>query len=93
MRFGSKQSIDYHYSLSNTQTCGGKKSFPSYKLAAEFNNKIFSRGSAIRNKGKKIERLHPYKCKVCGNFHLGHEVRTRHIRLQRNRGNQSLRLR
>ena len=91
MRLGDKQYIDSYYEKSNVTTCIGKKAFPSYKLASEFNNRAFTRGSALRNKGKKIERLHPYKCKKCGQFHLGHAIRTRQRRLQQLRLQQQKR--
>lgn len=69
--------LEKHYEHSNRKDCGGKKSFPSYREAAEFNNRMKRRGSVFVAKGKKIERMHPYKCKNCEHYHIGHEARSR----------------
>lgn len=76
-------SIEKHWERSNNDSCSRKKSFPSYKLAAEFNNRQFKRGSVIRAKGKKIEKMHPYRCKKCNLYHIGHDIRNRQNRLKR----------
>lgn len=63
------------YKQSNEQNCGSKKAFPSYRSAAEFNNALHSRGSALVNKGKKVEKLEVYRCISCKLFHIGHPPR------------------
>lgn len=68
-------SLESHYKRANQVDCGGKKSFASRRLAGEFNNRIKKRGSVIRAKGKKIEKLHVYQCNNCRQFHIGHGVR------------------
>lgn len=58
------------YARSNKRNCGSKKAFSSFREAAEFNKPI-----RRRHIGKKIEKLHIYRCKHCDQFHLGHEPR------------------
>lgn len=60
---------------SNDNFCDTKKVFYTWKQAQTFNNSVFKRGSSIRAKGKKIERLHVYQCKKCQHFHIGHGAR------------------
>ncbi len=69
--------LDSHWKTSNQDSCPGKKTFPSYKLASEFNHSMKKRGSVVRAKGKHIERLQVYRCKNCHQFHIGHAIRTR----------------
>lgn len=64
------------YIRANKRDCVNKKSFPSYRKAAEFNNSLHKRGSVLSAKGKKFERLHVYKCASCRQFHIGHPPRT-----------------
>lgn len=59
------------WELSNQANCDSKKTFLTWKQAQTHNNRMF-RNSSVRAKGKKIEKLHVYKCKKCGLFHLGH---------------------
>jgi hypothetical protein len=61
----------------NQVDCGNKKSFPSFRLASDFNNRQHRRGSVLLAKGKKIEKMHVYKCKNCNEFHIGHATRNR----------------
>lgn len=82
--------IEEHWKKSNQYTCQGKTSFPSFRLAAEYNNHIRKPSSAARAKGKKLEKLRPYRCTRCYLYHLGHDVRQRQARLKRQR--QQLRL-
>lgn len=63
---------------SNSFTCGGKKKFDTWKQAQTHNNMMRKEGSALRHKGRKIEKLHPYRCRKCGFIHLGHEPRRPH---------------
>lgn len=73
--------LEDHYKFANSSDCPGKKTFPSYRLAAEFNNRQRSRGGVFVAKGKKVEKMHPYRCKSCNQFHIGHAIRTRPQRL------------
>lgn len=77
-----KDKIEEHWKNSNQLTCNGKLSFPSYRKAAEYNHHIHKRGSAARAKGKKLEKMHPYRCKRCNNYHIGHDIRNRQARLK-----------
>lgn len=63
---------------SNAMTCGGKKKFDTWKQAQTHNHMVKSEGSSLRHHGRKIEKLHPYKCKKCGYIHLGHPTRRPH---------------
>lgn len=65
-----------HWEKTNSENCDGKKAFSSYRLAAEWNNHVRKRGSALRYRKKKLEKLHVYKCRKCQQFHIGHAVRT-----------------
>lgn len=69
------------WETSNKNTCNGKKTFASFREANEFENRVHKRGSVIRAKGKKIEKLHAYKCLSCQQIHLGHPARRSRPRL------------
>lgn len=68
------------WATSNAATCDGKKGFLSWKQATEHNNRMFKAGSALIHKGKKIEKLEPYRCLKCRLIHLGHPPRHRRLR-------------
>lgn len=57
---------------SNHRTCPSKKTFLTWKQATTHNNMMLKPGSPAKAKGIKIEKLHVYKCKRCGLFHIGH---------------------
>lgn len=59
----------------NLITCKGKNIFYTWKQAQTATNYPFKKRARLRSIGKKIERLHPYKCEACGNFHVGHPSR------------------
>lgn len=80
--------LEEHWKKSNSKTCDGKKTFPSYRLAAEFNNRQRRPGSAFRSNGKELEKMHVYCCKRCHQYHIGHDVRNRRDRLVRLRRQQ-----
>lgn len=61
----------------NHKTCEGKRSFPSFRMASEYNNRSRTRYFPRVKKGKKIEKLHVYRCKNCNEFHIGHARRKR----------------
>lgn len=63
------------YVNANMRDCGNKKAYPSYRAACEMNNSLRRRGSAISHQGKKLEKLHAYKCANCRQYHLGHPPR------------------
>lgn len=63
------------WELSNEESCGGKKVFLTWKQAQTHNNKMFRRGSPLIAKGRKIEKMHVYRCKKCGHYHIGHAKR------------------
>lgn len=65
------------YKKSNIDTCPGKKAYPSRRLATQHMHMIRSRGSRLRAKGKKIEKLEVYVCTNCNQYHLGHPPRRR----------------
>ena len=65
-----------NWEKSNQEKCSGKKAFLTWKQATTENNRI-TKHSGLRAKGRKIERLHVYKCTNCGLFHLGHAARRR----------------
>lgn len=58
------------YEATNYVTCEGKVSYPSRRIAQEANK----RNSRAIRKGRR-ENLHPYICKKCGQWHLGHPPR------------------
>lgn len=60
---------------SNYESCPGKKTFLTWKQATTHNHMMSRRGSSVRAKGKKIDKLHVYKCKSCTYFHIGHAAR------------------
>lgn len=60
---------------SNNASCPGKKTFLTWKQATTHNHMISKPGSSVRAKGKKIDRLHVYKCSKCGLIHIGHAHR------------------
>lgn len=64
------------FDVSNEESCGGKKVFTTWKQAQTHNHQMF-RGSSLKAKGKKLDKLHVYKCKKCLHFHLGHAPRKR----------------
>lgn len=64
------------YANSNNRDCGNKRSFPSFRLASEFNNDMRKRNSIVAHKGKKIEKMHVYRCRNCNEYHIGHPPRT-----------------
>jgi len=66
---------------SNQVSCPGKKAFLTWKQAATHNNRMLRPGSALKAKGKKVEKLHVYKCVKCKLLHIGHEPRRLHPRL------------
>ena len=59
---------------SNEISCEGKKTFLTWKQATKHNHSII-KYSSVRAKGKKIDKLHVYKCTKCHLFHLGHQQR------------------
>lgn len=63
------------WDASNNASCGGKKIFLTWKQATTHNHMMSRRGSSVRAKGKKIDRLHVYRCNTCRYFHLGHAAR------------------
>lgn len=66
----NKQQIKKHYARQNKTDCGGKLAFPSFREAQTLNHR------SLEHKGsKRREKLHPYKCMNCGQWHLGHEFR------------------
>lgn len=67
--------------ISNEESCHGKKVFLTWKQATTHNNMILRRGS-LKAKGKKLEKLHVYKCKECKFFHLGHAIREPHRKIK-----------
>jgi len=62
---------------SNHYSCDGKRTFNSYREAQEWNN--HTKHSGLRHSGKRIEKLHSYKCTRCQLFHLGHAPRRRRM--------------
>lgn len=65
------------WEANNRRDCGNKKAFPSYRLASEFNHRQSKRGGVFAAKGKKLEKLHVYRCTNCGDYHIGHATRHR----------------
>lgn len=65
------------FDSANDISCGGKKVFLTWKQAQTHNHLMRRRGSPVKAKGIKIEKLHVYKCKSCKYFHLGHPPRKR----------------
>lgn len=65
------------WAQSNEYSCDGKKVFLTWKQAQTHNNKMFRKGSPIRVMGKKLEKMHVYKCEKCQKFHIGHSARGR----------------
>lgn len=63
---------------SNESSCGGKKAFLTWKQAQTHNNHMGRFGSPLIAKGKKFDKLEPYKCFNCQLVHLGHPPRRRH---------------
>jgi len=57
------------YVLSNTQSCGGKRSYGSQREAAEGDRRNLR---AVKNKREKLEA---YRCLSCRQWHLGHPAR------------------
>lgn len=66
-----------HWQENNQRDCPNKKTFPSYRLASEFNHRQSGRGGVFAAKGKKLEKLHVYRCTRCRQFHIGHATRHR----------------
>ena len=62
------------YEESNERSCDGKKIFLTWKQATTYNHRMHRRGSPIRAKGGKLDKLHVYRCLKCKYFHLGHET-------------------
>lgn len=75
-------SQERYWEFSNRYNCNGKRSYETWKQAQTANNHVLKNGSTLKAKGKKIERLHVYKCKNCGYFHIGHAPRRVHPRLR-----------
>lgn len=73
-----KKSKKTRWLKSNKFSCEGKLSFTNYYKAEEYNKRQQSRNAAVAKKGKRIEKLHVYKCEQCGRFHIGHAAR-RHL--------------
>lgn len=65
----------YNFDKSNRGSCDGKKVFLTWKQAQTYHNHITGRGSPLLAKGKKLEKLHAYRCNSCGKFHVGHSPR------------------
>lgn len=63
------------WELSNESSCEGKKVFLTWKQAQTHNNKLFKKGSPVRVKGKKLEKMHVYQCVKCTKYHIGHAKR------------------
>lgn len=59
---------DNYYKGTNHKNCGSKKAYSSYREAAAFQKSI-RRG--IKG-SKRKEKLHPYRCLSCRQYHLGH---------------------
>lgn len=66
-----------YWQENNSKDCSSKKTFPSYRLASAFNKSQSRRGGIFVAKGKKIEKLHVYRCKNCLDYHIGHATRHR----------------
>lgn len=60
---------------SNEATCFGKKIFNNYGAALSYDRRMHKRGSPMIAQGRRLERLHPYRCLKCGKYHLGHPSR------------------
>lgn len=75
--------MNKHWQASNDITCGEKKVFLTWGQAAQFARQVRGKGSALRAKGKKLERLAPYRCLRCQKFHLGHPLAEQPPRLSR----------
>lgn len=66
----NKGQIRRHYERQNKEDCRNKLAFASMRLASEYNNRPMTH---VGN--RRREKLHPYRCLNCGQWHLGHEFR------------------